>query len=141
MDSPKRMLIAEDETNDILLMKIALEELSLEGDFEVVQDGQKALDFIYRRGDYTGRPEGNPELMILDMKLPKVSGLEVLREIRSDRRFDMVSVVVFSSSLDENDKTEALSLGANDFMIKPMSFDDFQKAIEKTTSLYLSSRI
>ncbi len=141
MYSLKRILIAEDEANDIILMKIALEELSLEGECEVVQDGQQALDFLNRRGDYTERPEGNPELMLLDMKLPRVSGLEVLREMRSDRRFDMVSVVIFSSSLDENDKTEALSSGASDFMIKPMGFDDFQKAIKKATSLYLSSRI
>jgi len=140
MDKLKPILIAEDEENDVILIKIILEELSLGDQCEIVQDGQEALDFLYRHGRYSKRKKGNPDLILLDMKLPRVSGLEVLREIRSDRSLDRVSVVVFSSSLDENDKRDAFELGANDFIVKPMELQDFQEAIRKTTSRYLSPR-
>jgi DNA-binding response OmpR family regulator len=137
MASAKRILLAEDEEADVILMQIALQDFALENECAVVQDGQEVLDYLYCRGAYADRTPGNPELMLLDLKLPKVSGLQALHEIRADTQFSSVSVVVFSSSLDENDKAEALAGGANDFMIKPMNFEEFRTIIKKVISTYL----
>jgi CheY-like chemotaxis protein len=139
MVSAKRILIAEDEEADVLLMRIVLEEFGLEAECAVVHDGQEALDYLYCRGAYADRPRGNPELMLLDLKLPKVSGLQVLREMRTDGQFGTVSVVVFSSSLDEKDKAEAFSYGVKDFMVKPMNFDTFRMIIKQIISTYILS--
>lgn len=139
MVSAKRILIAEDEEADVLLIRIALEEFGLETECAVVHDGQEALDYLYCRGAYADRPRGNPELMLLDLKLPKVSGLQVLREMRTDGQFGTVSVVVFSSSLDEKDKAEAFSCGVKEFMVKPMNFDTFRMTIKQVISTYILS--
>jgi CheY-like chemotaxis protein len=138
MDKAKRILIAEDEKADVMLMRIALKEFGLDGECAVVHDGQQALDYLRCRGAYADRPPGNPELMLLDMKLPKVSGLEVLREMKKEEQLSKIAVVVFSSSLDEKDQAEVLSSGADDFMSKPMNFDDFRIAIKKAISSYLT---
>lgn len=137
MDTAKRILIAEDEEADVLLMQIALEDFGLKDQWAVVHDGKEAVDYLYCRADQADRPPGNPELVLLDLKLPKVNGLEILQKIRSDERFKAVAVVVFSSSLDENDKARAMTLGADDFMIKPMDFNDFRAAISKAVTKYL----
>jgi CheY-like chemotaxis protein len=133
MVKAKRILIAEDEDADVLLMQISLNEFALTDECAVVPNGQEALDYLYCRGAYSNRARGNPELMLLDLKLPKVSGLELLRRMRADGQFSTVAVVVFSSSLDEKDRADAFSSGANDFMY----FDAFRRTIEWATSAYL----
>jgi CheY-like chemotaxis protein len=137
MESGKRILIAEDEEADVILIQIALKEFGLKDQWAVAGDGQEALDYLYCRGRFETRPRGNPELMLLDMKLPKVSGLEVLGQMRADGRFGEVAIVVFSSSLDEKDQAGALAAGANEFMIKPMGFDAFRMSINRAISTYL----
>lgn len=137
MVKAKRILIAEDEDADVMLLQISLNEFALTDECAVVRNGQEALDYLYCRGTYSNRARGNPELMLLDLKLPKVSGLELLRRMRADRQFSTVAVVVFSSSLDEKDRADAFSSGANDFMSKPMNFDAFRRTIEWATSAYL----
>lgn len=136
-DRAKRILIAEDEEADVLLMQIALEELGLADEWAVVQDGKQALDYLNRRGNMAERPAGNPELMLLDLKLPKVNGLEVIEAMKKDAGFNDIQVVIFSSSLDENDRAQALAMGAADFMVKPMDFNKFRGAIRKAVTSYL----
>ncbi|MBM9603652.1 response regulator [Desulfopila inferna] len=138
MTKAKSILIAEDQEDDILLMEIALAELALEGEYAVAQDGQEALDYLYCRGSHANRSRGNPKLMLLDWNLPKINGQEILQEIRKDKQFDTVSVVVFSSSLAEKDQEEALFEGANAFMTKPMDLADFLLSVRKTVATYLS---
>ncbi len=137
VEKAKRILIAEDEEADVLLMQIVLEELGLRDSWAVAHDGKEALDYLYQRGDQASRAAGKPELILLDLKLPKVNGLEVLQKIREDERFKPVAVVIFSSSLDENDRAQAMSLGADDFMIKPMDFNDFRAAIGQAVSAHV----
>jgi CheY-like chemotaxis protein len=140
MGRAKRILITEDEDADVMLMQISLTDFALADECATVNNGQEALDYLYCRGAYRNRIRGNPELILLDLKLPKVSGLELLREIRADVQFSTVAVVIFSSSFDEKVKADALSSGANDFMTKPMNFDAFRRIIEWATSAYLIPR-
>lgn len=137
MNRAKRILIVEDEEADVILMQISLNEFDLASECAIVNNGQEALDYLYCSGAYSHRTRGNPELILLDLKLPKVSGLELLSQVRADRQFSTVAVVVFSSSLDEKDRAEAFSSGANEFMTKPMNFEAFRRTIEWATSAYL----
>jgi CheY-like chemotaxis protein len=137
MSREKHILIAEDEEADILLVQLALEESGIHGDEMVLaRDGAEALDYLYRRGPYRDRPPGNPKLIILDLKLPMITGLEILKEIRADASTKDVPVVIFSSSLHEKDKEDALKNGANAFVVKPIDPDAFRDCIYSMLSLY-----
>lgn len=138
-DRAKRILIAEDDNGDATLIQIVLreDEDGLEDEDVVARDGREALDYLYCRGMYSGRPPGNPELVILDLKLPKISGLEVLKQVRADEQLKTVPVVIFSSSRDEKDKAACLANGASDFVTKPIDFDAFRNAIKKMVRSYL----
>lgn len=134
MDNTKRILIAEDEEADIMLIKIILNKSGLADRADIARDGQETLDYLYKKDAKNGLA---PLLILLDLKLPKVTGLEILQFLRADKRFTSVPVVIFTSSSDEKDRTECLASGANDFVIKPIDFEAFNKAVKKVIEDYV----
>ena len=104
---------------------------NLANEVVVTRDGQQALDYLYNRGQYSARPGGNPAVMLLDLKLPKVNGLEVLQQIRSDERLKMIPVVVLTSSNEEKDVIRSYSLGVNAYVVKPVDFHEFVNAVKE----------
>jgi CheY-like chemotaxis protein len=122
------ILLAEDNSNDVELTLEAFAESKLANPVVVVPDGAEALDFLHRRGRFTTRSEGNPILLILDIKMPKLDGLEVLRQIRTDPRLKLIPVVMLSSSAAEPDLQESYRLGVNAYVVKPVQFQDFVAA-------------
>jgi CheY-like chemotaxis protein len=129
MSKIKRILLAEDNENDVELTLTALQESRLRNEVEVVHDGAEALDYIYRRGAFAGREEGLPCVILLDLKMPRVDGLEVLRQIKSDPALRHIPVVMLTSSREEKDLVMSYDLGVNAFVVKPVDFDQFLHAI------------
>ena len=125
----KRILLAEDNENDVELTLNALQECRLSNEVEVVHDGAEALDYIYQRGKYAGRGDGLPCVVLLDLKMPRVDGLEVLRQIKSDPDLRHIPVVMLTSSREEKDLIMSYDLGVNAFVVKPVDFEQFLKAI------------
>jgi CheY-like chemotaxis protein len=125
----KRILLAEDNENDLDLTLTALGENNLANEVVVVRDGAEAWEFLCHEGQYAGRNGGNPAVVLLDLKMPKVDGLEVLRRMREDPRFRSVPVVVLTSSREESDIVESYRLGVNAFVVKPVAFDEFIGAV------------
>jgi DNA-binding response OmpR family regulator len=126
-----RILIVEDDPNDVELTLTALAEYNLANEVVVTRDGQQALDYLYCRGEFSTRPTGNPAVMLLDLKLPKVDGLEVLQQIKSDERLKMVPVVVLTSSHEEKDMMRSYRLGVNAYVVKPVDFHEFVNAVKE----------
>jgi CheY-like chemotaxis protein len=127
----KRLLLVEDSPRDAELILDALAENQLANEVVHVLDGAEALDYLYRRGEFAARPEGHPALILLDLKLPKVDGLEVLRRIKSDSALKMVPVVMMTSSREEQDLLTSYQLGVNAYVVKPMKFQDFVEAVKQ----------
>jgi DNA-binding response OmpR family regulator len=127
----ERILMVEDDAKDVELTLAALDEYNLANEVVVTRDGEKALDYLYCRGNFTGRPKGNPALLLLDLKLPKVDGFEVLRQIRSDDQLRMIPVVVLTSSHEERDMVASYKLGVNAYVVKPVDFHEFVNAIRQ----------
>lgn len=127
----KRILLVEDSQNDIELTLAALEENRLANEVVVVRDGEEALDYLYRRGIYKLRMEGNPIVVLLDLKLPKVDGLEVLAELKSDPAMRVVPIVVLTSSREEQDLIKSYNLGTNAYVVKPVDFHEFVNVIKE----------
>jgi CheY-like chemotaxis protein len=125
----KRILLAEDNQNDVTLTLAALQEYRLSNEVEVVGDGADALDYIYQRGAYAHRPAGLPCVILLDLKMPRVDGLEVLQQIKSDAALRHIPVVMLTSSREERDLVQSYDLGVNAFVVKPVNFDQFLDAI------------
>jgi CheY-like chemotaxis protein len=125
----KRILLAEDNENDVELTLTALQECRLSNEVEVVRDGAEALDYIYQREKYSGRVDGLPCVILLDLKMPRVDGLEVLRQIKSDPALRFIPVVMLTSSREEKDLVLSYDLGVNAFVVKPVDFDQFLQAI------------
>ena len=124
------ILLVEDNPRDIELTVRALKKHNLANRLHVVKDGAEALDFIFATGAYADRKiENAPKVILLDLKLPKVDGLEVLRKIRSDERTKYIPVVVVTSSQEERDIVESYKLGANSFVTKPVEFENFAQAV------------
>lgn len=124
------ILLIEDREEDINITLRALTRDHLASKIEVVKDGEKALDFMFAKGEYSDRDVFDPpKLIILDLKLPKVDGLEVLRRIRFDERTQHVHVVILTSSIEESDVCESYELGVDGYIIKPVNFDNFVKAV------------
>ena len=126
-----RILLVEDDPKDVELTLTTLEEYNLANEIVVTHDGKEALDYLYRRGDFATRGNGNPAVVLLDLKLPKVDGLEVLQQIRSDEKLKMIPVVVLTSSHEERDMVASYALGVNAYVVKPVDFYEFVNAIRE----------
>ncbi len=129
--SPRvEILLVEDNPNDLELTLRALKRHAIATRIEVVRDGAEALDFLFCEGEYAARrPEERPRVILLDLKLPKVDGLEVLDRIRSDERTQTIPVVVLTSSREENDVVESYRRGGNSYIVKPVDFTKFADAV------------
>lgn len=126
----KRILLVEDSPNDIELTLEALSEHNLANEVEVAKDGQEALDYLYHEGQFSGRINGNPAVILLDLKLPKINGIEVLKKIRADEKLKLIPVVVLTSSHEERDRIESYNLGVNAYVVKPVDFHAFIDAVK-----------
>src|SRR5437868_4500316 len=125
------ILLVEDDPNDVELTLLTLRKYNLGNKIQVVRDGEEALDYLFCRGPYAQRSfDGPPKVVFLDLKLPKVSGLEVLKELKADPRTRPVPVVVMTSSREQRDMVEGYQLGVNSYIQKPIDFGDFQTTIK-----------
>jgi CheY-like chemotaxis protein len=131
MNPLKRILYAEDSAADVELTLAALEEHHLANEVVVVNDGVEALDFLYRRGRFADREPGSPAVVLLDLKLPRLDGLEVLRQVKSDPELRTIPVVIMTSSREERDLVESYRLGVNAYVVKPVDFDQFVTAVKE----------
>jgi DNA-binding response OmpR family regulator len=131
MNNLGRILMVEDDPKDVELTLTVLEEYNLANEVIVARDGEQALDYLYCRGEYQGRSSDNPAVMLLDLKLPKVDGLEVLKQIKSDATLRMIPVVVLTSSKEEKDMVASYKLGVNAYVVKPVDFHEFVNAIKE----------
>ena len=131
MKQVREILLAEDSANDAELTLLALEEHKVGNRVVVVSDGAEALEYLFRKGKYAGRTSGNPAVVLLDLKMPKVDGLEVLRRIKSDDDLRSTPVVVLTSSREDRDLIESYRLGVNGYVVKPVQFADFVKAVSR----------
>jgi CheY-like chemotaxis protein len=131
MQDLKRILLIEDDPKDVELTLTALSESNLANDVFVVSDGAEALDFLFSHGKFENRPNGNPAVVLLDLKLPKVEGMEVLRQIRKNGKTKMIPVVIVTSSKEEVDLVQGYKLGTNAYVQKPIDFHQFVEAIKQ----------
>jgi CheY-like chemotaxis protein len=129
--SLRSLLLVEDNPNDVELTLTALKEAKLANEVVVTNDGEQALDFLYRRGRHAGRSGRQPAVILLDLKMPKVDGHEVLRQIRADPELRLIPVVMLTSSREEKDLYESYDKGANSYVVKPVDFEEFITAISK----------
>ena len=129
-DTLKRILLAEDSPEDVELTMAALEEHRLANEVIVVGDGVEALDFLHRRGSFRDRAPGNPAVVLLDLKMPRLDGLEVLRDMKVDDRLRAIPVVMLTSSREESDIVESYQLGVNAYVVKPVVFQEFVDAVK-----------
>ena len=131
MPSIGRILLVEDDPKDVELTMTALEEYNLTNEVVVAMDGEEALDYLYYRGKFQRRSGDNPAVVLLDLKLPKVDGLEVLETIKQDEKLRMIPVVVLTSSREERDLVASYKLGVNAYVVKPVDFHEFVNAIKE----------
>jgi len=127
----RQILIAEDDPRDEALTLSALEEYNLANKVAVVRDGEEALDYLYCRGKFKTRATGNPVAVLLDLKMPKVNGLQVLRTVKADENLKIIPIVVLTSSREEPDLNECYKLGVNAYVVKPVDFTQFMKAVKQ----------
>ena len=127
----KKILLAEDDPNDVELILAALADHKLANEVVVARDGAEALDYLYRRGQFAKRPASQPMVVLLDLKMPKVDGLEVLRQVKSDPDLKTIPIVILTSSREEQDIIESYNLGTNAYIVKPVEFDKFIMAIKQ----------
>lgn len=127
----KRILLAEDSTKDVELTLAALDEHHLANEVVVVNDGAEALDYLYCRGKFKMRTGNHPAVVLLDIKMPKVDGLEVLRTIKKDDTLKTIPVVILTSSREEKDLIESYKLGVNAYVVKPVDFQQFVEAVKE----------
>jgi CheY-like chemotaxis protein len=134
----KVILLVEDNPDDELLMLRALRKNKITGEVVVARDGVEALDYLFGEGSYAGRDTSvMPQLILLDLKLPRIDGLEVLRRLRSDERTRLLPVVILTSSREQQDMLVAYGLGANSYVRKPVNFEQFVRAVEQLKRYWL----
>jgi len=125
-----RILIVEDNEDDLELTLDALKTHNLANEVEIARDGAEALDYLFCNRKWKNRENGNPAVILLDLKLPKLSGLEVLKLLRANERTQLIPVVILTSSNEEQDIIEGYKLGTNAYVVKPVVFESFMKAVE-----------
>jgi len=136
MNPLKRILLVDDNRKDVELTLSALEGHNLANEVAVVRDGAAALDYLHRRGTFAGRPGGNPAVVLLDIKLPKLNGLQVLERIKLDPSLRTIPVVMLTSSREEPDLARAYELGANAYVVKPVDFAQFVGAVKEVGAFW-----
>lgn len=129
MKSDRRILLVEDSPNDVELTLTAFSEHNLTNEVIVVGDGEEALRYLRKQGNWRLRADGNPVVVLLDIKLPKVDGIEVLRGIRTDPELRTIPVVMLTSSREERDVVRSYDLGVNGYVVKPVEFSEFVDAV------------
>ena len=127
----KPLLLVEDSLNDIELVLNALKRNKLANEVAVCRHGGEALDYLFRRGDFAGRADDDPLFIMLDLKMPKVDGLEVLRQLKADEKLKLIPVVMLTSSNEESDLVRSYRLGVNAYVVKPVHFQEFVEAIRQ----------
>lgn len=127
----RRILLVEDNPNDVEMVLDGLGEYNLANEVVVARDGVEALDYLFRRKEFAGREEGNPAVVLLDLKLPKVDGIEVLKAVKADEQLKFIPVVVLTSSREERDLVESYRLGVNAYVVKPVDFQEFARAVKE----------
>ena len=130
-NSAKRILLADDNANDLELTLTALAEHNLADSVTVARDGAEVLNYLYRDGPFESREEGNPDVVLLDLKMPKVDGLEVIKRVKSDPTLKTIPIVVLSSSPEQRDIVESYSLGVNAYVVKPVDYREFVRAVKE----------
>jgi CheY-like chemotaxis protein len=131
MKKLRQILLVEDDKNDIELTLNALSEYNLANRVVVLKDGEEALDYLFRRGEYEKLSSEKPAVILLDLKMPKVDGLEVLRQVRSSDELKFIPTVILTSSREEKDIIESYKLGVNAYVVKPVDFRQFVDAVKK----------
>jgi two-component system response regulator len=136
MNNLRRILLVEDSPRDAELVLNALAAHNLANQVVHVRDGAEALDYLYRRADFASHSDGQPAVVLLDLKLPKVNGLEVLRQIKSDPDLKTIPVVMMTSSREERDLVQSYALGVNAYVVKPVKFSDFIEAVKQVGAFW-----
>lgn len=127
---PKRILLVDDSPRDLELAIDALQQYHVTNEVVTLRDGAEALDYLYRRGEFASRADGDPAVILLDLKMPRVNGLDVLRELKSDPVLKVIPVVMMTSSREDQDLVASYRLGVNAYVVKPLSFHEFIEAIK-----------
>jgi two-component system response regulator len=136
MTSLPRILLVEDSSKDAELTLVALDEYHLANEVLHLRNGVQALDFLYRRGEFAGRSNGQPAVVLLDLKMPKMDGLEVLRQMKSDPELKRIPVVIMTSSREGQDLVTSYELGANAYVVKPVKFQEFVEAVKQVGAFW-----
>lgn len=131
IETPKAILLAEDDVKDVELTLSALAEYNLANEVVSARDGVEALDYLYRRGQFESRPQGNPVVILLDLKMPRMDGVQVLKQIKADERFRYIPVVILTSSRESRDLEECYRLGVNAYVVKPVRFSELIEAVRQ----------
>jgi CheY-like chemotaxis protein len=131
IEALKHILLVEDDPKDIELTLTALEEYNLANEIVVARDGVEALDYLYRQGKFEKRPIGYPVVILLDLKMPRLDGVQVLQQIKADEQLRLIPIVVLTSSRESRDLEECYRLGANAYVVKPVRFTEFIEAIRQ----------
>lgn len=131
------ILVVDDDENDLRLTVTALRGQEGEGEIAVAHDGEQALNYLRCHGEFEARAHRNPCVVLLDLSMPRVNGMEVLREVKSDARLRTIPIVVFTSSPRENDVRESYQLGANAYLVKPLDYTQFKEAVRDLVSFWL----
>jgi CheY-like chemotaxis protein len=131
MPNLRPILLAEDNANDVELIVSALKDARIANEIITAHDGAEALDCLHRRNKFAGRTTGQPAVILLDLKMPKVDGREVLRQIRADPNLKEIPVVILTSSREESDLLQSYQLGVNAYVVKPVDFEEFTAAVSK----------
>jgi CheY-like chemotaxis protein len=137
MEIFRRILLVEDDPQDIELTLNALAEYNLANEIVVARDGVEAMDYLYRRNAFANRPEGNPAVILLDLKMPRLDGIEVIRKLKSDTTLSAVPIVVLTSSRETRDLEEAYRLGVNAYVVKPVRFTEFVQAVKEIGAFWV----
>jgi CheY-like chemotaxis protein len=131
MPHPKPILLVDDDLNDIELVTEALRRNNLDNNIVAARHGGEALDYLFRRGNYAQRDEEDPAFVLLDLKMPKVDGLEVLRQVKADDKLKLIPIVMLTSSREEPDLVKSYRLGVNAYIVKPVEFSQFIDTIKQ----------